>query len=763
MAKSRNASAQPPIDLSTWQCLAIIAGLAILFFRDHLLGNVYLWEDFLFYSYPVRNFAATSLAAGEFPLWNPYTFNGMPFFADIQTTVLYLPCLLLTLFVKNGVLNYYWLQLVIILHYVLAGVTMFFLARSYKLNAIPSLFAAVSFMLSGFMILHAIHQQIVTMVAWWPLILLLFRKALTEKSWLWTFLTAVVFGHSILAGFPQLTLYFLLFLLAYFLFELLGSHKAKELLAKPAMLMCIRGGAIVALALGLTAVQLLPTQELSGVSQRAAITYEKATEGQMSWSHLITLAFPKFFGEAPAQRTSQYWGPGVFWYYWEDCLYRGALPLILGLLSLLLWKKHRIIPFLWGASVFAVLFSVGSGFFLHKFFYDVVPVFSTFRAPARMMVFMSLAFSLLSAFVIHHLMHEERTRPASFWRNILLAVTACMAALWGMITGGTLSGTFPFLNTQAIALRVNQEANISMFFILLSAALVLGFIVRGSWTKWIGILSVTVLFFDLMVFGVKQNASLNNPTTYFDRSDALVSRLKSEMNNEFFRVNTRNERGMIMDRNQGMIDRIFSLEGYTPLALQWVYAPFTNGDRSHDLLNVKYKTVTGPDQQSLSLQPRTTQMPRAFMVYHLQRVEGEEAMKAYLNSDAFDYRTTAVIEEQPPASFEPANENTRWKAEITSFRQNEIDLSVETLQDGFLVLSEIYYKGWNAYVDGVQQHIYKTDYNLRGIVVNKGNHVVSFRFEPESVRYGAIISIATLLLCIGGIAVPLIRRKPKPS
>ncbi len=763
MAKSRKTPSAQPLELKTWQCIAIIAGLVVLFFRDHLLGNAFLWEDFLFYSYPVRNFAATSLAAGEFPLWNPYTFNGMPFFADIQTTVLYIPCLLLTLFVKNGALNYYWLQLVIILHYVLAGVTMFFLARSYKLNALPSLFAAVSFMLSGFMILHAIHQQIVTMVAWWPLILLLFRGALLEKSWRRAFLTAIVFGHSILAGFPQLTLYFLLFLLAYFLFELLGAFKGKELLSRPALTMMLIAGAVVALALGLTAVQLLPTQELSGVSQRAAITYEKSTEGQMSWSHLITLIFPKFFGEAPAQRTGYYWGPGVFWYYWEDCLYRGALPLILGLLSLLLWKRDRVIPFLWGASMFAVLFSVGDGFFLHKFFYDFVPVFETFRAPARMMVFMSLGFSLLSAFVIHHLLYEERTRPATFWRNILLGMAAGMAILWGLITGGAFSGTFPFLNTQAIALRVHEEANVSMFFILISAAIVFGLIVRGAWTRWIGVAAVAVLFFDLMVFGIKQNASLNNPTTYFDRSDALVNPIKAEMQQEFFRVNSRNEHGMIMDRNQGMIDRIFLLEGYTPLALQWVYAPFTDGNRSHDLLNVKYKTVTNQNQQSMSLQSRTTHMPRAFMVYNLHHVQGEDALKAYLNSDGFDYRTTAVIEETPPRSFEPANENTHWKAGITSFRQNGLDLAVETSQDGFLVLSEIYYKGWNAYVDGVQQHIYKTNYNLRGIVVNKGSHVVSFKFEPESVRTGAMISTLTLLVCLAGIAVPLVRRNKTQS
>jgi hypothetical protein len=279
--RKASAGEQAPFEPKLWHILAILAGFALFFFRDILLGRAFLWEDFLYYSYPVRSFAATSIAMGQFPLWNPYTFNGIPFLADIQTTVLYLPCTILSLAVKNGSLHFAWLELVIVLHYVLAGFSMAALARFLELRPIPSLFAGAAFMLSGFMIVHSIHQQIITLVAWYPLVTLLFLRALRGRQWFWVFLAALTLGHSIFAGYPQLSLYFYLFLFALFLFELLRVDGPKGLLKTPAIVMSAKAAAIVVLSAAVAMVQLLPTAELAELSQRAQITYEKASEGSL--------------------------------------------------------------------------------------------------------------------------------------------------------------------------------------------------------------------------------------------------------------------------------------------------------------------------------------------------------------------------------------------------------------------------------------------------------------------------------------------------
>lgn len=754
---AKKSEASEPFELRNWHAVAILSALSFVFFKDILLGNAFLWEDFLYYNYPVRHFAATSLAQGDFPLWNPYTFNGMPFFADIQTAVLYLPCLALTLFVQDGSLNHYWLQLVIVLHYILAGVTMYYLAMSFGLRRLPALFGGVAYMLSSFMILHAIHQQIITMVAWFPLIFLLCRHIISTVNWMWVFLTALVLAHAMLAGFPQLTLYLYFFLATYILYELITLYPGRKLLSPAALMVMLRLAAALGLSMALMAVQLLPTLELAELSQRAAITYEKATEGQMSWGSLLTLIFPKFFGVADASGYN-YWGTGIYWYYWETCIYRGGIPLLLTVLSLLLWKSHKIIPFLWGFSVFALLFGLGDNLPIHKIFYDFIPGFSSFRSPARMLAFMGLAVGVLSAFSLNHILYVRDPGHAR-WRNMIFAVCGGALLFWLLFQTGTLAGMFPFLAKADIRSAVSKELNISMFFLVLSGALLVGLLHRKIPMRLVVLLLVGLTSLDLFVFGGSQNNAQTNPSQYFHQSDDLIRSMRQNSGGEIFRVNSRNERGMIMDRNQGMVSRLFMMEGYTPLALQRVYPPVTSADLKFDLLNVKYRTVVNNEQTSLMLVPRASTIPRAIIVHNFSVATDETHLESLLNEPGYDPRTMALLEVDPGRALTPREGPPVWTAKVREHHPNRILVDVDTDREGILVLSEMFYPGWKAYVQGSEKPIFRTNYNLRGIFVDAGSYTVEVRFTPDTLRAGAGISITSLLLCALGLTVSFMKRR----
>ena len=739
-------------DLKDWHCIAILVSLVLVFFHNILLQNTFLWEDFLYQNFPFRNFAATTMASGELPLWNPYTFHGMPFLADIQTTVFYLPLTLLTLFVSGTSLNFYWLELVIILHYALAGISMFYLVKSFGLRRIPSLFAGVAYMLSGFMIVHAIHQQMITMVAWYPLVFLLFRRALTSPEWKWVFLTAIVLGHSIFAGYPQLSLYLFVFLLSVFLFEFFAAFQGRNIVSRSAAVMTFKAGAVVALAIALAMIQVLPTQELAGLSQRAQITYEKSSEGSLAWSQLLTLLYPKAYGSAGATGYN-YFGPGTYWYYWETCIYLGVVPLLLSFLSIGARRKFRYAGFLWGVVIFAFLYSLGDNFILHRFFFQFVPGFSTFRNPARMGIFISLAISVLSAFALQHFIYgEARGTEQKNGRTTILLLLGIGILLWVLgISGGIESITRTKPNPQLLS-AVRADYNISLFVLLLSLFAAWITVQRRVGPRTAIVVLGVVFMFDMWMFGGSQNNGQTNPAEYFRRTSQLVNFLKEEGKSEIFRVNTRNTDGMIMDRNQGMIDRIFMTEGYTPLALQRLYAPTATADVELDLLNVRYKTVTVDQSRSLSLQRRDTYLPRAFFLYQTHTAKTYDALLEYLKSPDFNYRTTALLEEEPEIQLKQLDTIPTWHATITSYHNNSILLDVATPEDGFLVLSETYYPGWKAYVDGKRTKVYQTDFNLRGLFVLKGTHLVEMRFEPDSFMRGAAISISSLLVCIFGIA-----------
>jgi hypothetical protein len=292
----------------------------------------------------------------------------------------------------------------------------------------------------------------------------------------------------------------------------------------------------------------------------------------------------------------------------------------------------------------------------------------------------------------------------------------------------------------------------------LSGVVVLLVLRRNLGARVAALVLVGVFFLDMFVFGGEQNSGRTNPADYFRRRSDLVEFFKKEGEKELFRVNTRNAYGMLpgWDRNQGMIDRIFMMEGYTPLALQRAYAPLASNEQSFDLLNVKYKTVFDERTGQQTLVEHTTRLPRAFFVYAVHVVQSEQELLEYIKSPGFDHRTTAVVEQ--PLSLPPPNGQPRSHVRVTSYRNNRIVLAAETSHDGFLVLSEIFYPGWKAYINGEETPIYRTNYNLRGMRVPAGTHTIDVRFEPATFHTGMWVTLGTLTICGAGIVLSFRRR-----
>ncbi len=83
--------------------------------------------------------------------------------------------------------------------------------------------------------------------------------------------------------------------------------------------------------------------------------------------------------------------------------------------------------------------------------------------------------------------------------------------------------------------------------------------------------------------------------------------------------------------------------------------------------------------------------------------------------------------------------------DITKYQDQQVELRVTTERAGFLILSDTYYPGWKAYVDGKQVPIYPTDVALRSIFLEQGEHDVEFVYSPGSFKAGVLISGLSLL------------------
>jgi uncharacterized membrane protein YfhO len=102
------------------------------------------------------------------------------------------------------------------------------------------------------------------------------------------------------------------------------------------------------------------------------------------------------------------------------------------------------------------------------------------------------------------------------------------------------------------------------------------------------------------------------------------------------------------------------------------------------------------------------------------------------------------------------NWDASGKIDVVSYDSNKISYQSDNAGEGFAVFSEMYYpKGWNVYLDGKPAQHFRVDYTLRGMFVPAGSHRIEFRFEPQVVVRGGIVSlwssIGIVLLLAGGV------------
>src|SRR5262245_42208311 len=97
-----------------------------------------------------------------------------------------------------------------------------------------------------------------------------------------------------------------------------------------------------------------------------------------------------------------------------------------------------------------------------------------------------------------------------------------------------------------------------------------------------------------------------------------------------------------------------------------------------------------------------------------------------------------------PQIGDPANA----EAKVTRYEPQRIELQTRNSQPGFLVLSEIYYSGWDAWIDGHRTAVERVNYLLRGLAVPAGDHRIEFVFRAHSFRTGAACSLMGVLLLL---------------
>lgn len=160
-------------------------------------------------------------------------------------------------------------------------------------------------------------------------------------------------------------------------------------------------------------------------------------------------------------------------------------------------------------------------------------------------------------------------------------------------------------------------------------------------------------------------------------------------------------------------------------------------------------------------------LPRAWFVRNAALAPSAEVLEIIKtgkmkDGTSFDPAETVLLESElfPPGRTPwPSQVQNKGEARVVRYEPNRIELSTKAPEGGVLVLSETYYRGWEALIDGARTPVERVDYALRGVVVPAGEHRVEFRFRSPSIRKGAVLfAFAIVILGLGAWFRPLTER-----
>jgi hypothetical protein len=155
------------------------------------------------------------------------------------------------------------------------------------------------------------------------------------------------------------------------------------------------------------------------------------------------------------------------------------------------------------------------------------------------------------------------------------------------------------------------------------------------------------------------------------------------------------------------------------------------------------------DINATSVYENLRAMPRAWLVPEVVSAKSEDILNSIKSSKLPDgrlFNPSKVALVKNALKFKTSNLDASATAKVVNLSDTRVEVTTNSSSPAFLVLSDVYYPGWKATVDGKNVHLFQTDYVLRGVLVPSGKHIVKFEFKPLSFHLGLGISAASLTL-----------------
>lgn len=684
--------------------------------------------------YPWKKFTIDAIKAGTIPFWNPYSFSGTPHLANYQSAVLspFNLGFILLPFVD-------WWSFLIVLQPFLAGIFMYTYLRSLKVAPPGSLISSLSFMFCGFITSWMAYGTLGFAILFLPLTLYAIEKYKNTRCSRYLLLLCITFPLSFFSGHFQTSTYFLIFTFAYVLFISISKKDLKLFLF---LFLSMFLGWLLILP------QLLPSVEFYLQTIRSTIIQK--TEA-IPWGYLPTFFAPDFFGN-PVTRNA--W----FGHYAEWNGYIGLIPLFFSFYAFSLFRKPIILFFI-GAITVSFLFAYDTPL-LDVLVLLKVPVLST-SAASRVIVLFSFSACVLAGFGFNKLFADLEKKQIKKIVLVLGIFASLFFVLWVIaLKGAYAPGQFKsvaFSNLKFPSMLFTSFV-IGMFVVILTRkkriiAIVICFFVflvalemlRFA-TKWMPFSerghvypSVAVTKFYPNIegynrvfgnFGAEGSLYYHLPSVegydpvYIRRYGQLIGSLQDGKLSESYRSVVEMP---LAGKN--------TLLGANLLGIKYFIHRISDGQNVWEFPFWKYDTKSIKliyKDSYYEVLENTNVFPRVFFVENTVTKKNAQEILSEMFKNSINLRKTAIVEEE----LKQIDDGSIGSAQMQVYTPNKIKIRTANKKSSFLVLTDPYYPGWEAFIDGNKTKIYRADFAFRGVIVPSGEHIIEFVYVPYSFWIG---------------------------
>jgi len=665
------------------------------------------------------------------PLWDPHAWAGQPLLAQAQPGAVYpLNWILFVLPHEHGHIPMWALQwYYVVIHY-MAALFCYLLCRDLGRSRAAALIGALIFSLAGY-IGTTDWPQMLNGALWAPLVFLfLLRAARGQRPLASTALAGMFLGIAWLSGHHQAPIYISLTAAAVWLYYTLRSGRIDWKIVRLAVVFFVLTGLVGAL-------QILPSQEYGKLSLRWV-----GTPDPIAWDRSVPYYIHQQFSLYP-QGLLAIVIPGL---PAKADPFLGVVALALLIAGVALSWKHQTVKMFAAIAAGGLLYALGRNSVFQGFLYAVLPLVDKARVPAMAILIFTFGAAVLASFGADHI--EPANSPP--WSRRIAAGALAFAAILLLVYMQVL-----FMKK---AWDMDDRIVMTALVALLLAALLYAWS-SGSLTRRQAITLTTLLL--LLELGNDSGYAFADRAeadrrSYLDKTwgnDDLEEYLNQQPNRPF-RIHIATAGLAANWPEYHNFDAILSFTAGATADIMKTEWHTWNGRM---LFGDRYSLADAPErpgqkevftaQSGVKIFYNPEAFPRAWSVHQVAPLKGPAEFSIQVAEHLPELHSKAFVQGELPrvASCDASADSVAFGR----YEPERVEVRADMGCDGLVIVSDTYYPGWVAWVDNQPARIYHVNACMRGVVVPQGSHLVTMRYRPKSVYFGAALTLLGLLGTLG--------------